>query len=221
MSFTRHLIFIVVLSAASIASAQSDDLTITKRKAQFKMMLTFDFRRTWVNSDPLGFYGIRIGAQKNKDIIALGFYGIGIPYLTSYDQPEVDLGELGVRVLRTNFDFTTLTFERIFLETENWQWGVPFGVGLGNYRTSYRDDNGDFRAYSTNELLPVDLSVYVNYKVTWWAFLGIGGGYRYVYARDENISSNLSNWTWFAKAGLRFGSIYKRIRGIEDVPIGE
>lgn len=215
------LFFLILCLITQLVAAQDENLVITKRKAQFKMMLTFDFRRTWVNADPLGFYGIRIGAQKNKDIIALGFYGIGIPYLTYYDQPEVDLGELGVRELRTNFDFTTLTYERIILETEHWQWGVPFGVGLGNYRTSYRDDHGEFRAYSTNELLPVDLSVYVNYKVNWWAFIGIGGGYRYVYARDGNISANLSNWTWFAKAGLRFGSIYKRIRGIEDGPKGQ
>jgi hypothetical protein len=203
---------LMTTNAQTPASAQNDGVVITERKAQFKLMLTFDFRRTWVNKEHLGFYGLRIGAQKGKDIIALGFYGIGIPFLTYYTQPEVDLGELGIRELRTDFDFTTLTYERIILETERWQWGVPFGIGLGNYHTSYRDDDGNFRAYTTNELLPVDLSIYLNYKITWWAFLGTGGGYRYVYARDPDISANLSNWTWFVKGGLRFGAIYQRYR---------
>jgi hypothetical protein len=212
MCTVRGLFFLCLMVLQFPAMAQ-EDLTITKRKAQFKMMLTFDFRRTWVNAEAVGFYGMRIGAQKNKDIIALGFYGLSTPFI----QPEVDLGNaLGVRKLRTQFDFTTLTYERILMDTRRWQLGLPVGVGLGNYRTSYRTDEGDYRAYTTNELVPVDASLYLNYKITWWGFIGIGGGYRYVYAYDRNISNNLSDWTWFAKAGLRFGAIYKRIKGIPE-----
>ena len=212
MGLSRLLIILVTGVLPFLTMAQNDGLTITERKAQFKVMVNFDFRRTWVNADPVGFYGFRIGAQKNKDVIALGFYGLSTPYV----QQDIDLDELGEREVRTNFDFTTITYERILLETRRWQLGIPIGVGLGNYRTSYRDDDGSFRAYTKNELLPVDLSLYLNYKITWWGFIGVGGGYRYVYAKDDRISTSLSNWTWFAKAGLRFGAIYKKIIGTEE-----
>jgi hypothetical protein len=209
----RLILLLSTLICAIASSAQQKGVDFIERKAAFKMALTFDFRRTWVNEQPVGFYGLRLGAQKNKNIISLGFYGLS----SSFIEPEVDLGEpLGDRELRTKFDFTTLTYERIIFENEKWQLGIPFGVGLGNYRTQYRNDDGSFRAYSANELVPVDLSIYANYNVKWWAFVGFGGGYRYVYARDGHITDILSNWTWFAKAGLRFGKIYQRILGTED-----
>ncbi len=213
MRHQRPLFLLLMCLSMVPALAQDEGMVITKRKAHFKMMLTFDFRRTWVNAEPVGFYGLRIGAQKGRDIVALGFYGLSTPFI----QPEVDLGEpFGTRELRTNFDFTTLTYERILIETTRWQLGLPVGIGLGNYRTSYRTDEGTFRAYTTNELVPLDASIYLNYKVTWWGFIGVGGGYRYVYAFDPNISTVLSDWTWLAKVGLRFGQIYKRIRGSSE-----
>ena len=212
MMFLRVLPLFILLFGTIHGIAQND-MTITKRKASFKIALTLDFRRTWVDHQPVGFYGLRVGAQKNRNIVALGFYGLS----SNYIEPQVQLNdELGIRDLRTKFDFTTLTYERILMETERWQLGVPFGVGLGNYRTQYRADNGAFKSYSANELVPVDLSIYANYYIKWWAFAGLGGGYRYVYARDPHITDMLSNWTWFAKAGLRFGKIYKRILGTED-----
>ncbi len=209
------LILFFTSFAVLIGMAQTEDLKITKRKAQFKLMANLDFRRTWVHDDPLGFYGARIGAEKNRNVIALGFYGIGLPFIRSYEG-TAELGELGLRQIRMKFDFITLTYERVFVRSKRWDWGVPIGVGLGNYRIDQRDANGEYVPYAQNELLPVDLSVYVNYKITWWGFLGVGGGYRYVYARDAEISADLSNWTWFAKAGLRFGAIYKKIRGTEN-----
>lgn len=209
----HRIVLMLMLSAGACDLAAQNEMTITRRKASFKVALTFDFRRTWVNAQPVGFYGLRIGAQKNRNIVSLGFYGLS----SNLIEPEIQLGgALGVRELRTKFDFTTITYERILLESERWQLGVPFGVGLGNYRTQYRDDDGSFRAYSANELVPVDLSIYANYDLTWWAFAGLGGGYRYVYARDRHITDILSNWTWFAKAGLRFGKIYQRIIRTED-----
>ncbi|MEZ4806464.1 MAG: hypothetical protein R2815_03195 [Flavobacteriales bacterium] len=196
------------LVCGSKVAAQTGPMVVTEPKAAFRVLFNFDFRRTFVNSEPVRFYGFRLGAQRNKDVIAVGFYGLGDPYV----QPEVDLGSLGVRELTTNFDYTSLTYERLLLETKRWTIGVPVSVGLGNYRTGYRDSTDATIPFSTNELVPLEASLHVDYNILWWLFIGVGGGYRHVLAADRNTTITLSDVTYYFKAGLRAGEMLKRAR---------
>lgn len=174
----------------------------------YRVLFNFDFRRTFVNAEPVRFYGFRLGAQRGKDIVAVGFYGLGDAYL----RRDVELDGLGTRDLNTNFDYVGLTYERLLVDAKRWQIGVPVAIGLGSYKTSYRDSADVFRAWSTNELVPVEATLHVDYNVFWWAFIGVGGGYRHVLAADRDVTVSLSDWTYYIKAGLRFGEIVKRAR---------
>lgn len=180
----------------------------TSHKAAFKVILNFDARRTYVNNESVRFSGFRIGAQRGKDIVAIGFYGLGDPYI----QPAVDLGELGVKPFYTRFNYTALTYERLLVDDKRWQIGIPLSVGLGNYRTSYRDSTGAEIQYGVNELVPLEASLHVDYNVFWFVFVGVGGGYRHVLAADLEATRTLSDWTYYAKVGLRFGEVVKRVR---------
>lgn len=200
------LAFVGVFFAFGSVLANEDADTTGRIKAQYRVLFNFDFRRTFVNSDPVTFYGFRLGAQRKRDIIAVGFYGLGNPYI----QTNVDLGALGERELRTNFDFTTLTYERVLIETKRWTVGLPISLGLGTYRTSYRDSTDIFRLYSTNELVPIETGLHVDFNIIWWFFVGVGGGYRHVLAADRNTTITLSDMNYFAKAGLRLGALVKR-----------
>ena len=202
------VLFVVTTLFGSVLLAQVPEGPPAERKAAFRVLFNFDFRRTFVNTDPVRFYGFRLGAQRDKDIIALGFYGLGDPY----SQAAVDLGELGTREVETRFDFTALTFERLLVDSKRWQIGVPFSIGLGSYRKSYRDSSDAFIAYSTNELVPLELSLHTDYNVFYWFFIGVGGGYRYVLAADRETTIVLSDWTYYVKAGVRFGELLKRAR---------
>ncbi|MBL7940856.1 MAG: hypothetical protein JNL43_15955 [Flavobacteriales bacterium] len=180
----------------------------TKRRAAFKVILNFDARRTYVNNASVRFNGIRFGAQRGKDIVALGFYGLGDPYV----QPAVDLGELGVREFYTRFNYTGLSYERLLIDVRRWQVGIPLSVGLGNYKTSYLDSTGAEVAYGVNELVPIEATLHADYNLFWFVFIGVGGGYRYVLAADPEATLTLSDWTWYAKVGVRFGEVVKRVR---------
>lgn len=180
-----------------------------KVQAGFKVVLNFDARRTWVNDASVRFNGLRIGAQRGRDLIALGFYGLGDPYI----QPSVDLGTLGKREFYTRFSYTALTYERLIIDSKRWQAGIPISVGLGNYRTSYRDStNGTEIAYGVNELVPVEAYLHADYNVFWFIFVGAGAGYRYVLAADPAATRKLSDYTYYFKVGLRFGEVVKRVR---------
>lgn len=186
--------------------AQTDT---SKVKAAFKVVLNFDARRTWVNDASVRFIGIRLGAQRGRDLIALGYYGLGDPYV----QPSVDLGELGRQQFYTRFSYTALTYERLLIDTKRWQAGIPVSFGLGNYRTSYRDTtNGTEIAYGVNELVPIEAYLHADYNVFWFFFVGAGAGYRYVLAADPAATRKLSDYTYYFKVGLRFGEMVKRVR---------
>lgn len=200
------ILFITLASMSPCMYAQADT---TKVKAAFKVVLNFDARRTWVNDASVRFSGLRLGAQRGRDLIAIGFYGLGDPYI----QPAVDLGELGKREFYTRFNYTALTYERLLIDSKRWQAGIPVSFGLGNYRTSYRDTtNGTEIAYGVNELVPIEATLHVDYNVFWFIFVGTGAGYRYVLAADPAATRVLSDYTYYFKVGLRFGEVVKRVR---------
>ena len=194
--------------AQDAAPGTTDPLLVTKRKAAFRTLFNFDARRTFVNAEPVRFYGFRLGAQRGKDVVSIGFYGLGDAYV----REAVELEGIGTRDLRTNFDYVGLGFERLLVDARRWQVGVPLSLGLGNYRTSYLDNDDITRTWTVNELVPVEASLHVDYNVFWWAFIGVGGGYRYVLASERDVTVSLSDWTYFLKVGLRFGEIVKRAR---------
>jgi len=188
----------------------TSDLTITTRKAAFRVIFNFDFRRTFVDTEPVRFYGFRLGAQRGRDIVSFGVYGLGDPYLRT----AVELDGVGTRDLQTRFDYAGIGYERILFDSKHWEIGLPVAIGLGNYRTSYRDleDPDVFIPYSSNELVPMEGGVHVDYKVFWWAFIGVGGGYRYVLADDPVVTVALSDFAYYFKVGLRIGEMTKRVR---------
>ncbi len=202
----KYIFLLMLLAGQSLAKAQ--DTLPPPPKAAFKLFFNFDFRRTHVNADPVRFYGFRLGAQRNMDLLSVGFYGLGDPYV----QPAVDLEGIGVRELRTDFDYTALTYERLFISTKRWQVGIPVSIGLGNYRKGYLNEQGKLVPYSTNELVPLEASFHTDYNVLWWLFIGVGGGYRHVLADDPDATKTLSDWTYYLKAGLRAGEMIKRAR---------
>lgn len=184
------------------------DLVITKRKAGFRVLFNFDFRRTFVNAEPVRFYGFRLAAQRNKDIIAVGAYGLGDPYV----QPGITLGPHTDVDVVTDFDFALVSYERLLIDSKRWQVGVPLSVGLGSMRRGYRTDGGPLQPYSVNELVPVELSLHTDYNILYWLFVGVGGGYRYVLAAERSTTNTLSDWNYYFKVGLRAGELLKRAR---------
>jgi hypothetical protein len=197
--------------------AHADTLAATPPVPPYKVLLNLDARRTFVDAEPVRFYGLRIGVRRGLDVLSIGLYGLGDPFL----REGVLLDDVGVREVQTRFDFFSFGYERILFDSERWEIGVPVGIGLGNYRTSYRDSSmAVWRPYSSNELVPVEAGVQVDYKLFWWSFVGVGGGYRYVLAEDPVVSTALSDLTYYVKFGIRFGQIVKRTRDSLRKPHG-
>lgn len=199
----------LMLALVSLRSPAQDSVqSATRARAEYRVIFNFDFRQTFVNAEPVRFYGFRLGAQRGNDILAIGFYGLGDPYV----QEDIEVPGIGIRTVHTDFDFTAFTYERLIINSKRWQIGVPLSVGLGNYRRSHIADDGRLVPMSTNELVPLEATLHADYNLLWWFFIGVGGGYRHVLAADPSATRTLSDWTYYAKAGLRLGEVVKRAR---------
>jgi len=204
----RPVIFVVVSLACAVAvHAHGQEASSTKTKAAFRVTFNFDYRNTSVNRERVRFYGLRIGAQRGKDLLAVGFYGLGDDYI----QSAVPIDGVGLRQHHTDFDFVALSYERLLIDTRRWQVGVPVSIGLGTYRRSYLDEGRVLVPYAVNELVPIEATLHADYNLFRWLFLGVGGGYRHVLAADRSATVTLSDWTWYGKVGLRLGVLVKGI----------
>ncbi|WKZ67630.1 MAG: hypothetical protein QY325_06805 [Flavobacteriales bacterium] len=196
--------------ASLAALALAPQVTAQDRpRAAFRPTFNFDFRNTFVNGERVRFYGFRLGAQRGKDLITVGFYGLGDAYI----QPAVDIPGVGIRELHTDFDYTALSYERLLVNNRQWQIGVPISIGLGNYRRSYRSDGPGLTPWTVNELVPLEASVHADHNIFRWLFVGAGVGYRHVLAADRAATVTLSDWTSYAKVGIRLGELLKGIFG--------
>lgn len=204
----RTVLLLVLVTGALNGYPQDSVRTVVPAKAAYRIVFNFDFRQTFVNAEQVRFYGFRLGAQRENDLLAIGFYGLGDPYV----QENTEVPGIGRRTVHTDFDFTAFTYERLLVNSERWQVGIPVSIGLGNYRRGYIGDEGRLVPLSTNELVPLEVSAHADYNVFWWIFVGVGGGYRHVLAADPSATRTLSDWTYYAKAGLRLGEVVKRVR---------
>lgn len=198
---------LVILQLATASGARAQQHDPVKAKAAFRVTFNFDYRNTNVNAERVRFYGLRIGAQRGKDLLSIGFYGLGDDYV----QPAVPVEGVGIREHHTDFDFVALSYERLLIDSRRWQVGVPVSVGLGNYRRSYLNEDQRLVPYAVNELVPIEATLHADYSIFRWLFIGAGAGYRHVLAADRSATVMLSDWTWYGKVGLRLGVLMKGI----------
>lgn len=193
------------------ASAQGTvDGTDVRRKADFKILLNLDARRTVVFDEPVRFFGLRVGAQRHNDILAIGYYGFDNPWIDH----SVPLPEVGrdTTDLRSTLNYGALTYERVLLENKRWMLSVPVMVGIGHVDIAYRDTTGVFLPYAKREVWPLEGGVRAAYKVFFWLYIQGGVGYRKVLT-DEFLADRVyTGVTWNYGLSLKLGKIYNYAR---------
>lgn len=177
-----------------------------KEQAEFRVMFNLDFKRTVVRDNAVNFYGFRLGAQKEKNIIAVGFYGLASAQV--YEDQPINRGA-DTTDLSLDIDFAMLTYERVFLETNKWQIAGPIGVGIGNVRTRMPDENDVFKVTNEREAFIFEYGVKVSYELLFWLHAQGGVGNRHVFTRDPLTDKTYTGFTWVVGVGIKTGEILK------------
>lgn len=207
-------LLILLLSCVAVVARAQDTLAGNPmghaEKVDFKFLLNFDARRTIVFDDPVRFFGIRLGAQRDKDIMALGFYGFDNPWI-DHSVPLPDVG-LDSTDLRTSLSYGALTYERVLYEDERWMLSVPVMVGIGHATIDYRDSTGTFLPYAKREVLPLEGGMRVAYKLFFWLYLQGGMGYRKVLTDELRADRVYTGITWNYGISIKTGKIFNYAR---------
>lgn len=188
--------------------SRAQDTTSTKVRAAFRPLFQFDSRYTFINGRSVQFFGMRLGAQKGRDILAIGFYGIGDPLR----RDSVRLEGVGVRNTLAELNYAGFTYQHIFVDTRWWQVSTPMMIGLGTASTRYLDPDGTSVPWSKNEVVSLEPMVKVDFKFFSWLYLDTGAGYRLLLSRDDRIQRTYSAWTYDLGIMVRLGQLMRSAR---------
>lgn len=202
------LIGCMAANLACDAQASTDTSRSERVRANFKVILNFDARRTRVDGENAKFNGIRIGAQRGKDIVAIGFYGLAVPFV----EQNVQLPDIpDTTDARLNINYVGLTYERILYDSRWWQLSVPTQIGLGSVSVDHRDTllADVFHPYTREEIVPVESGLRGAFKPFYWLYLNAGAGYRQVFSRDPRARDIYSDLTWNFGLSIKLGEIIR------------
>lgn len=202
---TLHGLLLFLVFPA-MAHAQGADTTSARTRANFKVLLNFDSRRTQVDGEGARFFGLRVGAQRGRDIIAIGFYGLSDPFIRE-DVVRPDAGDTAD--LQLGISYAGLTYERILYDSRRWQLSVPLQLGLGNVTVDMRDSADVFRPLARQEVTVVEPGVKGAFKLFFWLYLTAGAGYRQAITKDRDARDIYSDFTWNYGISIKLGEIYR------------
>lgn len=204
---TRALAIVVFLFPLCLA-AQDSVVAAVKVKAGFRPLFQFDTRYTFIGGRSVQFYGMRLGAQKGREILAIGFYGVGDPLR----RDSVLLEGVGIRNTVAQLDYVGLTYQHLFVDSRFWQVSLPVLVGLGSATTRYVQEDNSTVLWSRNEVVSLEPMAKVSFKFFSWLYLDTGGGYRLLFSEDPRVQRTYSAWTYDLGLVVRLGQLYRSAR---------
>jgi hypothetical protein len=196
------LLLLIPLSGSPQVPASAEE----RPRAGFKVLFNFDSRRTQVDGEGARFFGFRLGAQRGRDIIALGYYGLSDPYYRN-DVVRPDIGD--TTDLRLGISYAGLTYERILYDSRRWQLSIPLTLGLGNVTVDQLDTADTYRPLARQEVTVVEPGVKGAFKLFFWLFLTAGAGYRQAVTQDRDARDIYSDFTWNYGISIKLGEIYR------------
>ncbi|MBL7962544.1 MAG: hypothetical protein JNM31_01750 [Flavobacteriales bacterium] len=188
---------------ACVARGQDEEW---KPALGYRVLFTFDFRRTLIAGEPSRINGVRLGAQKGKDIMAIGFYGLADPYLSD----SLYLTDVPYPTnIRVGITYFGITYERVLHDSRRWHFSLPFTVGIGDVVVDRTDSAGIYLPYSRSEAFTTEGGAKAAYKIFFWLHAQAGIGYRGVFTDDPEARRTFSGPVWNYGLSLKFGEIVR------------
>lgn len=168
------------------------------------ILLGFDNNYSLVSDEPVRVMGIRYGFDYGKIKLYEGLYFLKEDIVRT-KRAGNQLKD--TNTLRTNFSYLSTTIEYVFYENKKWELSVPVKIGFGNgTKKTFLGDS--LIHHDTPFFIPSEMAVIGLYKITPWAGLSAGFGYRIsLYNTNEFDGS-------FYSFGLKvfLGKLYRTIR---------
>ncbi len=210
MRFTVAIILMLVVGTPGYANSLEDTVATdtVKQKNKWRMIFSFDTRRSFIVSRNATIFGLKPGVELNKKHrFGIGLYSLSNPIILD----DVRTPEFDTAAIRLEFGYGSIYYEYVLLNNKRWEFTVPFHLGGGTVKLSHRDSLGQFIPWREQGVMATELSVTGYYKVLRWFAVGGGVGYRAMVTRDEQTKRAFNAPIYIIKARLLVGEIYKMI----------
>jgi hypothetical protein len=177
-----------------------EDSTRIFRYRLVQPYFSLDNKNTFINRQPLNFFGIRVGikiAEKHK--IAGGYY-----WMSNRSKKPFVFTDRFERTYKTIvLNYYTLFYEYTLIRRGRFELDIPFEIGMGSYRISLQDTLGALPFYDrTGNIFPIGIGTKPVYRPWKWMGMFFLLGFRAVI--DDNSNQN-------------FNGLYYSFGGIVDV----
>lgn len=190
----------------SIAMPMEQENSVKKAK----LLFAFDARRSFVLNDKVKFFGIKLGVELyEKHRMGLGIYWMENPVnfvgrIDHLKYPDA------TDTLLFNFSYSGLFYDYIWLRSKRWELTTPVHLGLGGLELKYIDTAGRASApFIKGGSFVFGAGGSVQFKIWRWFALGVGGGYRTMLTREENIKRPLNAPYYQFQVKILLGELYR------------
>lgn len=194
------------------------DKRFVRAKNKWKVIASFDGRRSLIINQTVKIGGVRLGVQyKNNFRFGNGLYGfqeaIKIPRLLKNPNNKTTAAQEYI-----DYTYITWFFEPILYRFRRWEFSIPLCVGQGNAKTRLVDNQNILIRSKDKKGYLAEAAFYAENKIFWWIGIGSGIGYRRILTSDI-IDDNKFNGPYYQLAiKLYLGQIARRTFGKKEKP---
>jgi len=218
---TRLLILFMLMSVA----VQAQNVNVFKRgnapldstEKKVKFLINLDARNSYVLGNKVKFGGLRLGVEINhRHRVGMGFYGLRDPVFldaTAVLVPERDSIASFIDTVDVRFDFGyfALFYDRVLFKNKRWEASLPFQLGFGTIRGSYKDRlNRDWLPIEAPVSL-LEMGAFGQYNLLPWLGLGVGAGYRWMMVSDREVQKAFNAPVYSFKVKIMLGELYRTV----------
>ena len=172
-----------------------------------------DTRNSFITNSAAKIRGIKLGLDFNKTVKL----GIGYNWLASELEDERAYlaadGERYTAPHRLRFTYVSPYIEYTFFREGRWEASIPVHLGLGSARYAFTDHLGQDRTTAANTILLYEPYMTCQYKPSRYFGIGVGTGYRLLFAGNRRMPENFNSPIYVVKFNLLFGEIVKDLKG--------
>jgi len=177
----------------------------------WKFLLGFDARRSFLKNKPVKINGLRIGLKfRGVHRFGLGIYGLSRD-LVFYDIPVQEPDATDSSRVKFGLSYASIFYERVFFRNPKWEFSLPFLISGGNLVGRYEDTAGVFRQNINTPFSAITAGVQTKYYVFPWLAARISLGYRFLFNTSSELKAAFNAPYYGFGAQILLSELYRSI----------
>ncbi len=165
------------------------DSSHTYRPKNFRLIVAYDSRNSFIKNEPVNFYGMQLGVSY-KDKHTVGFGGYRITQSSSRAIRRRDLNSRQINEKLT-LNYGTVFYQYMLLDKRFFEIDLPVEFGFGKANVLMQDAlSGELIANRDLTIFPLGAGLQAIFKPIKWVGVTFLTGYRFVQENERGLNFN-------------------------------